>query len=146
MLVIRDGVEGDLPRVLVLVRELAEYEKTVAPRWATWRPNFSAYDVVIQTCNDINGGPSWPREIQLALEDYVARGGGLYVWHSGNNAFATWPAFASETPAAPANDAEADSKLDIIVTGEREKRPSDPKLVAPLIDTLAAGNWLRTTR
>ncbi|MCX6953733.1 MAG: ThuA domain-containing protein [Verrucomicrobia bacterium] len=64
-----------------------------SPGWDTWRPNFSAYDVVIQTCNDINGGPSWPREVQLALEDYVSRGGGLYVWHSGNNAFATWPAY-----------------------------------------------------
>ena len=64
-----------------------------APGWDAWRPKFSAYDVVLQTCNDIGGGPSWPREVQLALEDFVARGGGLYVWHSGNNAFPTWPAY-----------------------------------------------------
>lgn len=64
-----------------------------SPGWDTWRPNFSTYDVVLQTCNDIGGGPSWPRDVQLALETFVARGGGLYVWHSGNNAFPTWPAY-----------------------------------------------------
>ena len=64
-----------------------------SPGWDTWRPNFSAYDVVLQTCNDINGGPSWPRAVQVALETYVARGGGLYVWHSGNIAFPAWPAY-----------------------------------------------------
>ena len=64
-----------------------------APGWDAWRPKFAAYDVVLQTCNDINGGPPWPREVQLALENFVARGGGLYVWHSGNNAFADWPAY-----------------------------------------------------
>src|SRR5215216_5635049 len=64
-----------------------------APGWDTWRPKFSDYDVVIQTCNDINGGPSWPREVQIAFEEFVAKGGGVYVWHSGNNAFADWPAY-----------------------------------------------------
>lgn len=64
-----------------------------APGWDEWRPKFSEYDVVIQTCNDINGGPSWPREVQVGLEAFVAKGGGLYVWHAGNNAFATWPAY-----------------------------------------------------
>jgi hypothetical protein len=64
-----------------------------SPGWDAWRPKFSDYDVVIQTCNDINGGPSWPREVQRAFEDYVAHGGGVYVWHSGNNAFAAWPAY-----------------------------------------------------
>ena len=50
-------------------------------------------------------------------------------------AFATWPAFATEAAPAAANDADPDGKLDIIVTGSREQRPRDPKLVAPLIDT-----------
>jgi type 1 glutamine amidotransferase len=64
-----------------------------APSWDAWRPKFKDYDVVIQTCNDINGGPSWPREVQAALEDYVAGGGGMFDYHSGNNAFSTWPAY-----------------------------------------------------
>jgi hypothetical protein len=64
-----------------------------APGWDAWRPQFRDYDVVVQTCNDLNGGPRWPREVEAALEDFVAHGGGLYVWHSGNNAFAGWPAY-----------------------------------------------------
>jgi hypothetical protein len=64
-----------------------------APEWDSWRPKFSEHDVVIQTCNDLGGGPSWPREVQAAFEAYVREGGGLYVWHAGNNAFTSWPAY-----------------------------------------------------
>jgi len=64
-----------------------------APGWDTWRPAFAKYDVVIQTCNDLNGGPAWPPEVQSSFEAYVAHGGGVYVWHSGNNAFPDWPAY-----------------------------------------------------
>jgi hypothetical protein len=45
----------------------------VSPGWEQWRPNFSDYDVVIQTCNDIGGGPSWPREVQIAFENHVRK-------------------------------------------------------------------------
>ncbi len=64
-----------------------------APGWDAWRPAFSRYDVVIQTCNDLGGGPRWPRPVEEALETFVHEGGGLYVWHAGNNAFADWPAY-----------------------------------------------------
>jgi hypothetical protein len=64
-----------------------------APGWERWGPDFAAFDVVIQTCNDINGGPSWPRPVREAFEKYIRRGGGVYVWHSGNNAFPDWPAY-----------------------------------------------------
>jgi Trehalose utilisation len=64
-----------------------------APGWDTWRPKFSDYDVVIQTCNDLNGGPPWPKAVQADFESFVSHGGGLYVWHAGNNAFADWPAY-----------------------------------------------------
>lgn len=67
--------------------------KKESPGWDAWRPKFSNYDVVIQTCNDIGGGPSWPREVQVAFEEFVTKGGGVYVWHSGNNAFPDWPAY-----------------------------------------------------
>jgi hypothetical protein len=66
---------------------------SAAPGWDEWRPDFAAYDVVIQHCNDINGGPSWPEPVQAAFEKFVRRGGGVYVWHSGNNAFPDWPAY-----------------------------------------------------
>lgn len=64
-----------------------------APGWDTWRPKFSDYDVVVQTCNDLGGGPSWPRAVQRDFEQFVRNGGGVYVWHAGNNAFAGWPAY-----------------------------------------------------
>ena len=64
-----------------------------SPGWEQWRPDFTSYDVVIQNCNDINGGPSWPQPVQVAFEEFVRGGGGVYVWHSGNNAFADWPAY-----------------------------------------------------
>jgi type 1 glutamine amidotransferase len=64
-----------------------------SPGWATWRPDFSAYDVVIQTYNDIDGGPAWPRAVQEDFEAYVRQGGGVFIYHSGNNAFADWDAY-----------------------------------------------------
>lgn len=64
-----------------------------APGWNAWQPKFADYDVVIQTCNDLGGGPSWPRAVQEAFEVFVRDGGGVYVWHAGNNAFADWPAY-----------------------------------------------------
>jgi hypothetical protein len=64
-----------------------------ASGWEQWNPRFEDYDVIIQNCNDIDGGPSWPESVRRRLERFVTRGGGLYVWHSGNNAFADWPAY-----------------------------------------------------
>ena len=64
-----------------------------APGWEQWRPDFAAYDVVIQNCNDFGGGPLWPKPVRTAFEKFVRRGGGVYVWHSANNAFPDWPAY-----------------------------------------------------
>lgn len=64
-----------------------------APGWDTWRPTFAKYDVVIQTYNDLGGGPPWPRAVRDDFEAFVRAGGGVYVWHAGNNAFADWPAY-----------------------------------------------------
>ncbi len=64
-----------------------------APGWDAWRPRFSDYDVVIQTCNDLDVGIPWPRPVQEDFEKYVRNGGGVYVWHAGNNAFESWPAY-----------------------------------------------------
>jgi len=63
--------------------------------WDTWRPQFSDYDVVIQNTSDIKAtdGIGWPKEVQLALEQFVSSGGGLFAFHSSNNAFAQWPEY-----------------------------------------------------
>jgi len=64
-----------------------------APEWDTWRPQFTNYDVVIQTFNDLNGGAMWPEEVKTAFESYVTNGGGFFDYHAGNNSFARWPAY-----------------------------------------------------
>jgi hypothetical protein len=64
-----------------------------APGWDRWRPDFGACDVVLQTYNDINGGPSWPDTVKADFEAYVREGGGVYFLHSANNAFPDWPAY-----------------------------------------------------
>jgi type 1 glutamine amidotransferase len=65
-------------------------EKADDPAWAAWRPKFSDYDVVIQTCNDINQGPSWPEPVKEDFTDFARNGGGVYIFHSAENAFAGW--------------------------------------------------------
>lgn len=65
-------------------------ETANARGWDTWRPQFSNYDVVIQNCNSYGKRPSWPKEVQRDLEQYVKKGGGLFILHSANNAFPKW--------------------------------------------------------
>jgi len=55
-----------------------------------WRPDFSNYDVVIQNCNSLGNDNYWPERVQKDFENYMRNGGGLYVFHSGNNSFEKW--------------------------------------------------------
>jgi len=74
-------------------------EETGSAAWEAWRPRFSDYDVVIQTCND-NGGnglllglkrkPDWPDAVKRDFADYVRKGGGVYIFHAAENAFVGW--------------------------------------------------------
>lgn len=58
---------------------------------AAWTPEFGNYAVVIQNTNNIqNPRLRWPAHAERGLENYVKKGGGLYVLHSGNNAFPHW--------------------------------------------------------
>src|SRR6187399_2449536 len=58
---------------------------------SVWKPDFKQYAVVIQNTNNINDTSlRWPAAAEQALEKYVQSGGGLYILHSGNNAFAHW--------------------------------------------------------
>ena len=61
-----------------------------ASGWDVWRPDFSQYDVVVQNCNSHGKRPLWPGVVQKDLEKYVSSGGGLYIFHSANNAFPEW--------------------------------------------------------
>jgi len=66
-----------------------------ADAWSTWRPEFSRYDVVINNFNGghLDNGVRWPRDVEESLQRYVRQGGGLVVFHAGNNAFLHWPAY-----------------------------------------------------
>lgn len=64
-----------------------------AAGWDAWSPRFADHDVVIQTCNDIGGGPRWPAAVERDFEDYVRQGGGVFIYHSGNNAFPHWDVY-----------------------------------------------------
>jgi len=63
------------------------------PAWATWRPDFSKYDVVLSGYNNLGGKPGWPVEVQRSFEKFVHDGGGFYVYHEANNSFAEWPEY-----------------------------------------------------
>lgn len=58
---------------------------------ASWLPELGKYKVIVQNTNNIdNPAWRWPRRAEEKLEEYVRKGGGLYVLHSANNAFAHW--------------------------------------------------------
>jgi type 1 glutamine amidotransferase len=52
----------------------------------TFEPNFSKYDVVVIDYN----GKSWSEKTQKAFIDYVSNGGGVVIYHAGDNAFPEW--------------------------------------------------------
>lgn len=92
----------DWQRTTALTRavlERAHFEVSVAtapaqtgdPAYGAWRPDFAKFDVVVQTCNDINhSGPLWPAPAREAFVRFVHDGGGVFILHSANNAFPDW--------------------------------------------------------
>jgi uncharacterized protein len=57
---------------------------------AAWAPPLEQADVVLLNCNDLGKPVRWSDAVRQALEQYVANGGGLYAFHSANNAFEEW--------------------------------------------------------
>ncbi len=55
-----------------------------------WDPDFAAYDVVLLNCNDLGNPVDWSAATRKNLENFVHGGGGLYIFHSANNAFEDW--------------------------------------------------------
>ncbi|MDR3458168.1 MAG: ThuA domain-containing protein [Verrucomicrobiae bacterium] len=84
-------IEGILePAGLFEVSVSTAPQSTNAEEWAAWRPKFTDCDVVIQTCNDISHGPKWPEPVEKDFADFVHNGGGVYIFHSAENAFVGW--------------------------------------------------------
>ncbi len=66
-----------------------------ASEWDAWRPNFAAYQVVI---NNFNGGHlangiRWPKTVEDSFLSYLRSGGGVVIFHAANNAFLEWPEY-----------------------------------------------------
>ncbi|MDB6140452.1 MAG: Trehalose utilization [Verrucomicrobiaceae bacterium] len=67
----------------------ADAEAAKKTSWETWRPSFSAYDVVLSNYN----GEDWPEPVQKAFEAYVSGGGGFVCVHAADNSFPKWDAY-----------------------------------------------------
>ena len=111
-----------------------------SPGWDAWRPKFRDYDVVIQHYNDLNGGAPWPADVRRDFESYVGNGGGLYVWHAGNNAFADWPAYNQiiglgwrKKEFGPALQVGDDEKIIRVPAGEGGNTSHGPRFDALII-------------
>ena len=63
--------------------------------WENWSPDFKAYPVIIQTCNNIfrEDSVQWPDRVKKSFEKYASAGGGVYMYHGATNAFKGWPAY-----------------------------------------------------
>ncbi|MEM1442751.1 MAG: ThuA domain-containing protein [Verrucomicrobiota bacterium] len=70
-------------------KEVAEIKAKAGVAWKEWRPDFSAYDVVVSNYN----GELWPEEVQKSFDEYVKAGGGFVSVHAANNAFPQWPEY-----------------------------------------------------
>jgi len=56
-----------------------------------WRADLKKYPVIIQNSNNLpDTNWKWPVVMEKRLEEYVRKGGGLYILHSGNNSFPHW--------------------------------------------------------
>jgi len=69
--------------------EVKKVEKANEEKWAAWRPDFAAHEVVVSNYN----GKLWPEPVRKSFEQYVEGGGGFVVVHAANNAFPEWRAY-----------------------------------------------------
>jgi type 1 glutamine amidotransferase len=61
-----------------------------SPNYNKWDPEFNKYDVVVQNVNSLGNGNKWPQNVQTSFENYIKKGGGMFVYHSANNSFPEW--------------------------------------------------------
>jgi len=94
------------------------------PAFATFRPQFSSYDVVIQNCNNLGNKGEWPDAMRQDFVKYVSKGGGVYIFHSANNSFANWDEYNQiiglgwRGTEFPSITIDADGKVQRIPPGE----------------------------
>jgi type 1 glutamine amidotransferase len=83
------------PELKAILEEggLCTVEVSTAPGkggdWATWRPKFGEFQVVVSNYN----GELWPDDVRDAFEKFVREGGGFVPVHAANNSFPEWKAY-----------------------------------------------------
>ncbi len=95
--------------------------------WSAWRPHFENYDAVIQTCNDIGAPqtkkPAWPEAVKADFVNYVRNGGGVYIYHSAENAFVGWKDY-EEIVGLCWRTADYGAALQLTASGEAKRIPA----------------------
>ncbi len=90
--------ERTTPMLQSILESTGRFEVTVSltpargsdvAAWDAWRPDFSAYNVVLLDYN----GEMWPEIVRDDFEAFVAGGGAVLVQHASNNPFAGWEAY-----------------------------------------------------
>ena len=106
-------------------------QETGSAAWAAWRPHFADFDVVIQTCNEnaANGllqgvkvKPNWPEAVKKDFADYARKGGGVYIFHAGENAFVGWKEY-EQMVGLSWRDADFGTAIRLTDTGELVRIP-----------------------
>jgi len=87
--------------------------------WASWRPEFSKYDVLLSNYNNEKGS-QWPDEVRKAFEKAIAGGVGLVNVHAANNAHKGWAEFEKMTGLLWRNNKEG--KRFVLDANGNEKR------------------------
>jgi len=107
-------------------------QETGSAAWQAWRPRFADYDVVIQTCNEngdngllkgVKPKPDWPEALKSDFAAYVRKGGGVYIYHAGENAFVGWKEY-EEIVGLSWRDAGYGTAIRISDSGELVRIPS----------------------
>ena len=87
-------VEGILAPTKLFQTSVSTAPATLnASNYDTWCPDFSRTDVVIVNYNNLGQKITWNGTARAAFEKFVKNGGGVFVLHSANNAFADWPEY-----------------------------------------------------
>ena len=86
---------GTTPYLKKILEISGEFDVDVATSPASggdmgnFNVDFQKYDLVVMNYN----GDRWNKDMEAAFVKFVVDGGGLLIYHAGNNAFASWPAY-----------------------------------------------------
>lgn len=87
--------KGTTPYLVKILEDTGLFSVDVATSpepgkdFSNFNVDFSKYDLVVMNYN----GDDWNKNMRDSFVKFVVNGGGLLVYHAGNNAFTSWPAY-----------------------------------------------------